>query len=71
MTEPLEYTRWKRWPAILTLGAFTARGQIAGVFYDESDARSPDADKLAIAIVSVDSLTPEQLAAAARNSERI
>ena len=57
-------------PVFLTLGMSTADGiQIVGVFESEDDARSSDADDLAIATLGVDQLTPDQLDVAKANSE--
>lgn len=42
-----------------------------GLFLDDSDVRSPNADQLCIATVSEDDLTQEQRAMAERNTEAI
>lgn len=60
-------------PVILTAGmtnGATGR-QIFGVFADADDARSIDADSLAIATVSSADLTPEQIEIAEANSESL
>jgi len=55
---------------ILTAGAIDGHSgrQIIGVFRDADDARSMDADSLALATVAADTLTTEQLAVAEQNS---
>lgn len=45
--------------------------RIYGVFADEADARSIDADSLAIAVVGAADLTAEQIADAEANSEAL
>lgn len=52
-------------------GVISGRGKIVGLFMSEEDARSMEADKLAVGIVAWDSLTPEQQAIAARNTESL
>lgn len=60
---------------ILTAGGTiqTANGwaKCFGCFANEKDARSPDADGLAIATVGRDAITDEQAALAERNSAAI
>ena len=72
MSTKLEITDWNGRQVILTAGAEVDNcGQVCGVFADEGDARSMDADSLAVAIVGWASLSPDQQAAAERNSERL
>jgi len=61
---------------IITAGATVKCGdgqhkQICGVFLTEDDARSQDADSLAIAVPAFEDLTPEQQAIALENSEAL
>lgn len=58
-------------PVIVTEGMIdgSTGERIYGVFADEVDARSIDADSLALGTVGADKLTAEQLADAAENSE--
>lgn len=58
---------------ILIAGMINAHNgrQIFGVFFDENDARSEDADIRAIATLDANILTPEQVAIAERNADRI
>jgi len=56
---------------ILTVGGTVYGRKIYGVFVTEDDARSIDADEMAIGIVGRDKLTYEQAALAARNSEAL
>ena len=61
---------------ILTAGATVRCGdglhkQICGVFANEDDARSQDADSLTLAVPAFDDLTAEQQAIAIENSEAL
>jgi hypothetical protein len=57
---------------ILTAGLLTHDGrQTFGLFASESDARSSDADALALGSVGAEKLTPAQIALAERNSEAL
>lgn len=61
---------------ILTAGATVRCGdghykQICGVFANEDDARSQDADSLTLAVPAFDDLTSEQQAIALENSEAL
>lgn len=74
MTTALERTTVGRYSdVIVTAGMIdgSTGKQIFGVFSSEDDARSIDADKLAIAVVTTDSLTDEQVDLAERNSEAL
>lgn len=60
-------------PLIITEGMVngsTGR-RIYGAFRSEMDARSSNADNLALAIIGEDKLTPKQIDLASRNSERL
>lgn len=57
---------------IITAGAFLdGVGRIYGVFRNEADARSEDADERAIGTVGASALTEEQRAIAEENSREI
>lgn len=57
---------------IVTQGAHVVPGgQVYGVFATEADARSIDADRLALGTVGRDALTDSQAAEAAANSDNI
>lgn len=57
---------------ILTLGATTPDGRrLVGVFSSEADARSADADSLALAIVAMSDLSPVQQMIADENSDSL
>ena len=63
-------TVWDGRSVILTEGGSIDGGPILyGVFERPRDARSENADDLAIAIVHAESLTEEQIEIARRNSE--
>jgi hypothetical protein len=46
-------------------------GQIVGLFATEEDAKSSDADKLALATILADRLSAEELAIASENSQEL
>ena len=73
MTKTLETTDFGRYGSvILTAGGIVSGcGRIFGVFADEDDARSSDADNLALAIVGREHLTDEQAAIAERNTDSL
>lgn len=58
-------------PVILTAGGHMHGTQLVGVFETAGDARSIDADDLAIQITSMERLTPEQREIAERNSDNL
>lgn len=74
MTTTLKKTRLSGFTGdvIVTEGGTVAgRGKIYGVFASEDDARSCDADSLALGTVGPDALTDEQRADAHANSEAL
>jgi hypothetical protein len=73
MANRLETTDFKCYGrVVLTAGGIVSGcGQIFGVFADEADARSQDADKLALAIVGRADMTDAQVAIAERNTESL
>lgn len=58
-------------PVFVTEGGMIENGRIYGVFATPRDARSENADRLAIATIGRDQLTAEQAAQAKTNSERL
>lgn len=56
---------------ILVEGCIVHGRKIAGMFECEEDARSPDADSLAVGSIAWDSLTPHQQEIATENSDRL
>jgi len=73
----LERTSFDRYEdVILTAGAIRQRHdgswrQVFGVFGAEEDARSMDADDLALAVISAEDLSEDQIALAERNTEAL
>lgn len=68
----LKTINWNGRDLIPTAGARVDNsGRLAGLFADEIDARSPEADSLACAIISFDSLSADQQAIAVANSEAL
>lgn len=71
--KPLERTTIGAYQnVILTAGMHDARGeQIFGMFLSEEDARSIDADDLAIGTCGKEDLTAKQIELAERNTEAL
>lgn len=70
----IQTTTLPQWsfPVIVTEGGIVSgSGRIYGVFADEQDARSSDADRLALGTIGPDSLTAEQREIAAANTEAL
>ena len=71
MIQTMTLPQWQH-PVIVTEGGIVAgSGRIYGVFSAEEDARSADADKLALGTIGPGQLTEEQRAIAAANTEAL
>lgn len=69
---PLDTCEWNGQTVIPTVGCVVdGRGPMCGLFSSAEHARASNADELAVAVVLLDSLSPEQAAIAQRNSDRM